>query len=442
MPLILVLFILICISTHCIHAAHPSYGDGHQIHYVGATPDSVTMTRALLDNSPQEFRASGLPRFALVGPSGKFGIGVGGYVKLTGGYDFGDAIEDFDRFKTSEIPVSPEAVRHGGLKFGFRTSRLYVNAVSTPDNGRNVGAFVSVNLLGDGWMPNLDYAYVRLGGIQLGYDYSMFSDIGAMPPTIDYEGPNACAFVHCADIRYSRRFGRRKQFRIGAAIEFTTPKYTISPSTADIFQRAPSVPVYFQYNWRSSSWVRLAAMMRAIQYRDLVGADGRTDRYKFGWGLSLSGTARLGSLPLRVYWLMSGGKAIGTAYQDLAGTPVDLMPSPDVEGELDAVGTIGAYAGVQWNITKRLFLCATFSRLHLLAKAYPNWDAPVSRDDEDEHIPYADQYRFGQYLTGSIGYEVNSWLRVGAECNYGLRTNMNGAFGRTIRAQAMVKIYF
>lgn len=439
MPLILVLFILICVSTHCIHAAHPSYGDSHRIHYVGATPDSVEMTRALLDNSPQEFRSSGLPRFALVGPSGKFGIGVGGYVKLTGGYDFGDAIEDFDRFKTSEIPVIPEAVRHGGLKFGFRTSRLYANVVCTPDNGRNVGAFVSVNLLGGGWMPSLHYAYVRMGGIQLGYDYSIFSDIGAMPPTIDYEGPNACAFVHCADIRYIRRFGKDNRYRIGASLEFTTPKYTISPSTSDIFQRAPSVPIFFQYNWQEHSWIRAAAMLRAIQYKDLVNS---SDRYKFGWGLSLSGTTRLGRLPLRAYWLLSGGKAIGTAYQDLVEMPVDLMPSPDIEGQLDAVGTVGAYAGIQWNITRRLFLCATFSRLHLIAKAYPEWEGTISRDDDDDHIPYTDQYRFGQYLAGSIGYEVNSWLRVGAECDYGLRANMNGAIGRTIRAQAMVKVYF
>lgn len=428
MSTILILFILICISTHCIHAAHPSYGDGHRIHYVGATPDSVTMTQALLDNSPQEFRSSGLPRFALVGPSGKFGIGVGGYIKATGGYDFGDAIGDFDRFKTSEIPVGAEAVRKGGFKYGFRTSRLYANAVCTPDNGRAIGAFVSVNLLGGGWMPNLQYAYVRFGGIQLGYDYSLFSDTGALPPTIDYEGPNACAFVPCADVRYTRRFGKRGQFKTGASLEFTTPEYTVSPSTASIYQRAPSVPVFFQANWRTHSWIRIAAMLRAIQYRDLVNS---RDRYKFGWGLSLSGTSRIGRSPVRLYWLLSGGKAIGTAYQDLAGTPVDLMPSHYTEGELDAVGTVGAYLGVQWHMARRLFMTATISRLQLLAGAYDLGETP-----------YGDQYRYGEYAAWNICYEATSWLRLGIEADWGRRVNMDGTAGKTLRLQAMLKLYF
>lgn len=435
LPLIVVT-LLILLATEQLQAAHPSYGSDHKVHYVGAMPDSVSMTQALLDNSPQEFRSSGLPRFVLVGPSGNFGIGVGGYAKLTGSYDVGNVISNPNCFNTSEIPIPYESTEPGKFQFGYETSRLYVNCVCTPDNGRNVGAFVSVNFLGDGWMPNLHYAYVRLGGIQLGYDYSLFSDMGAMPPTIDYLGPNASTAVHCASIRYVSRFGKNKRCKMGAALEFTMPKFTVSSTTADPYQRAPSLPLFFQYNWRPGSWIRSAAMLRLIQYQDLVES---RDIYKFGWGVAVSGTAKLGNSPLRLYWQAAGGKGISTAFQDLADSPVDMFPAPEQEGRLNEVGCVGTYFGAQWYITRKLFLSATYSHLRLFSDSYPSTEPAAEGVIQ---TPFADQYRYADYVATNFCYEATSWLRVGVGYDYGLRCNMNGSNGHVSRFQAMLKVYF
>ena len=424
---------LALIAAATAQAAHPVHKDHTTVHYVGAAPDSAAMTEAIIANAPEQFSSPGLPRFVAVGSSGKFAIGVGGFAKGTVSFDFGDVIDNPTAFITSQIPTPRQPGNGGKFQFGIGTSTLYVNAVATPDNGHNVGAFVAVNFLGKSLAPALQYAYVNLGGIQLGYNYSLFADMGAAPPTIDFEGPNAYPVVPTIGVRYTRSFGPNGQFRAGAAIEKPEAGYTLSAYTARVFQRIPDLPLFFRWSWQHDAWVRLSAIVRGIQYRDLVSECNRTVA---GWGFALTGTSPLGSLPLTLYWDACAGQGISTIYQDLAGTSTDLMPWAGRDGRLRPVTSWGGYAALQWNINSRLFASAYYSQMRLYARRYASTPvAPGTYDDNAQPTPWGEQYRYAQQCAANIFYRMTSYLQCGMEYDYGRRVNMDGSQGHDSRVQ-------
>lgn len=429
-------FLLLTVLTRRAWAAHPMHGDDHKIHYVGATPDSVEMTHALLDNAPETYSSLGLPRFALIGSSGKFGIGVGGEVKLTGSYDFGRPLDDPDRFRTSHIPTGEYIGNSTLFQFGYGGTRVYANAIGFTNKDRVIGAFISVNFLGTtSYIPKIQYAYLRMGGFQIGYDYSLFCDVAAAPPTVDYESANALPSKIVPSIRYVGRFGKGKKCRMGLALENTTAAYTVSASTGDIYQRVPDVPIFFQYNWGRHGWFRIAAVGRTIQYRDLTA---EKNVYQPCWGFSFSGAAPI-ARKVNIYWQAAAGKGISTMFQDLAGMPVDLMPSPSREGRLMPVLSTGSYIAAQWNISRRLFLSGTFSYLRLFASEYPT---TFPEEESVTQTPWSDQYRYAQYAAANLCWNVTSWLRLGAEYVFGRRVDMSGASGANSRLQLMLKLHF
>lgn len=431
---------LLLLLASAAQGAHPVHTDHNTVHYVGATPDSTILTDALIANAPEQFSSPGLPRFVLVGSTGKFGIGIGGFAKGTVSFDFGDVIDNPTSFITSEIPTPGTPGNGGKFQFGIGTSTLYLNAVATPDNGHNVGAFVAVNFLGANLAPKLQYAYVNLGGIQVGYNYTLFADMGAAPPTIDFEGPNAYAVIPTVGVRYTRFFGRQKQFSAGIGIEKPEADYTLSRTKGSVFQRIPDFPMFFRWSWERDAWIRLAAIVRGIQYRDLTAEHNRTVA---GWGFSLSGSSPLGSLPLTLYWDACAGRGISSIYQDLMGTPTDLMPWQGHDGRLRSVASWGGYAGLQWNINRRLFASAYYSHLRLYADRYTAAAPPAdSPDVSAAWTPWGEQYRYAQQCAANVFYRLTSYLQCGVEYDYGRRVNMNGTQGHDSRVQMMLKLSF
>ena len=58
---------------------------------------------------------------------------------------------------------------------------------------------------------------------------------------------------------------------------------TAADGTRTVTQRIPDIPAYVQYSWdNGSGWLRFSALMRNIQYRDLVNDKNRNVT---GWGI-------------------------------------------------------------------------------------------------------------------------------------------------------------
>lgn len=406
----------------CMNAqtSHPAHSDRSVEVLFNNMADSLKVFKAMNVNSPAAFDVSDAPRFAFVGKDNKFYVGIGATIKGTAGYDFGDPIANPNYFTTSAINMHPAPGNGGKFSLSAQQSSVFLNIVALPDNPNKIGLYASANLLGEGYGFKLKYAYLRYRGFEVGYDYTLFADMAAGVPTIDYEGPNSFTSIPTTVFNYRHEFG--KKWSVGIGIETPIASYTPGSKAQTVSQRVPDIPAYVQYAWKEGSWLRFSAIMRNIAYRDLLTASNRN---KPCWGIKLSGSAEI--VPnLRAYYQGVFGYGVTSYLQDLYGDGLDLTPSTTTPGQLDAVKAWGAYGGLQYNFSPQVYCSATYSHLRNYAKKF----------DGD----WGGMYRYGQYFVANVFYNINSWLTWGVEYLYGRRVNMDGAQEHDNRVQTMLQI--
>ena len=94
-------------------------------------------------------------------------------------------------------------------------------------------------------------------GFTLGYDYGSFMDLAAIPPTIDFAGPNGMAIYHATQFRYERSFG--KGWKAGVGVEMPVVDGLTNDNLSIGSQRMPNFPAYLQYGWNSKSHLPLSS---------------------------------------------------------------------------------------------------------------------------------------------------------------------------------------
>ncbi len=170
----------------------------------------------------------------------------------------------------------------------------------------------------------------------------------------------------------------------------------------------PNFPAYIQYAWNKSSHIRVAGIVRNMTYENLVAQRAES---KAGWGVFAASTFNVTS-KLNFYGQATYGRGISQFLNDISNLDVDLVPDPEAKGKMQVLAMMGWYAGLQYNITPKVFVSSTYSQTRL----YSENDYPVTPSD---------QYRYGQYLVANIFWNVNANLQVGAEYLRGWRTDFN-----------------
>ena len=365
--------------------SHPSHKDERPQHLM-FEGDADSVGRTLKENAPAHYNIPGLPRFAIFGKEGKFYLGIGGAVKATASYDFGNPVSNPNEFATSAIPMDIAPGNGARFRASAQQSSIFVNFVALPGSDNQIGAFVSMNFIGDNYTPSLQQAYLTYRGIKAGYSYGLFCDLAAGVPTIDYEGPNS---------------------------------FTSIPNA------------YIQYSWaKGSGWLRLAAMVRNLYYRDLsVGSN--VD--KVGWGINLSGSSPVAG-GLTAFWQAVYGKGITSYFQDLNGAGMDLLPDPHNSGVLNTVKSWGSYLGLQYTFSPKVFCSATYSHVRTYVPRYGDQASSASGWDA--------QYKYAQYAVANIFWNITPILQTGLEYIYGRRVDYSGAQAHDNRIQTMLQLSF
>ena len=362
-----------------------------------------------------------------MGKENRFYLGLGGFIKGVGVFDFGNPIDNANDFTTADIPFDTPRGSGGKLQGSLGQSKIFINFVALPGSDNKVGAYISGDFTGSGNAFNLDHAYITYRGFTVGYTASLFEDGAAAPPTIDDEGPCGLVGTNNYLIDYTRSFGKR--FKAGVGIELTSTSITTSASTGTVSQRIPDVPAYVQYSWADGNgWLRLSGLMRNVQYRDLVAGKNRN---KVCWGAKLSGSSPIGATPLQVYYQAAYGRGIGGYIQDLGGLGLVLSPDDGNPGHLDAVKAWGAYAGLQYTFSPKVFASATYSQSRAYAKSYAGGSTP-----------WNEQYKYAQYVVANVFYNILPGLQCGVEYLYGRRVDMDGASRHDNRFNTVLQFNF
>lgn len=408
-----------------LHPSRPKTGEVTTV--FGTNAPSVEIYNIFINNAPKAFNVAGAPRFAIEGKNKQFYLGVGGYVKTTGSFDWGNPITSATNFTTSSIPMHPIKGNGGLLQFSAATSNLFANFVAMPGSKHQVGVYISANFLGEGYGLDLQFAYMKYRGITAGYNYTLFCDVAAAPATIDYENAPGLTIVPNAVIDYEYVINPTWSVAIGAELPITS----ITPDnyTYAVNQRIPDIPAYVQYNWdKGNSWLRLSAIMRNMQYRDVVA---NKNQNATGWGVKASGSAAI-TKKLTTFYQAAYGKGISSYFQDTYGLNLDLVPDQSQNGKLSTSKAWGGYFTLQYTFSPKVFASTTFSQIRNYTPEYNTKNA----------TPWGTQYKYAQYVVSNVFWNITPYLQTGVEYLWGRRVNMDELSRHNNRLQAMLQLSF
>jgi hypothetical protein len=351
------------------------------------------------------------------------GISIGGYVKVDFIKDF-DFVGDEDAFVTADIPVrgTPDAEKSGRTTAHARQTRLNLDITGPTPVGPSK-AFVEGDFFGSGTTLRLRHAYFSVDRLLAGQTWTTFSDVSALPTTVDFEAPPSEITTRQALIRWTQPL--RDDLEVAVALE--EPDSDVTPPDPEGSSRtaAPDGTAWVRYE-RPWGHVQLAGLLRQI------GTENRTGRNDdvLGWGVSLSARARLVRrvglrrlLPERLWkdnslmFQVAGGEGIGRYLQDLGGTGSDAGPS--ATGDLQALPAIGTYAGYEHWWTQNLWSVATYGYVWV--------DNSTGQPDSAYHST--------QYASANLIWNIYPRVYLGMEFLYGLRENKDGRHGHARRFQ-------
>lgn len=400
------------------------------------TADSLHIYNTLKENAPQNPSIKDVSRFTLVGKDGNFYLGMGANVKMVGDFDWGSPLSNPNIFAPKDIPMSPEEGNKGQTLFSVGQSNIYWNFVALPGSKNQVGLFFDVIFLGKSSTPviQIHHLYMKYRGFTAGYVVSTFTDLKAEPYSIDFGGPNAMTLVRHPNIYYTAKFGKDKAWTAQLGLDMPDmASFQNYYQTKKVNQRMPDIPLFLQRSWaQDKGWLRFSAIFRDLQYRSMNKNEG-----VFGWGIKLSGkTPIVGGLS--ACWEAVYGKGISSYIQDMSGEDEDLLPVySEKMDKQEAVKVWGAYGSLQYNFGKCAFWNFTYSQVRAYGK---NWKVPAGSEPNANYNHIGDLYKYGQYITSNLIFNVSSFAQIGVEYLWGRRMNYSGEQAHDNRLMLMLNV--
>ena len=366
---------------------------------------------------PLAYNDPAAPRFIFFDDNKNFIFGVGGYVQLSGVYDF-NGVEDYNFFTTSTIAMKGH---QPGASYGMTVgqSRLFFKLVGNTDVGRLV-SYIEMEFQGPQNTPKLQQAFVQFKGFTLGQAWSTFGDMTAVPTCIDEEGPSSGIEIRQPMLRYTYHINDRWQSSL--ALEYAKASYTTGKNAESIRQKVPDIPLNIRYTKKKGSHVQVGAILRNIGYKNVVKDK---DKIRTGWGVMGSGILNITSSSSFLFQA-EYGKGIANYIQDISGIGYDLIPTANDNGNLKAPGMWGLFGAFQHNWNPKLYSTITYSYARLEARGNLEGDT----------------YKYAQYAGANLLWNFTEFGTTGIEYVFGRRNNFNHDYGNASRINAMIQYRF
>ena len=395
------------------------------------TVDSITVYNIMLENAPQNPNIKDVPRFTLVGKDSKFYLGMGANVKMVGDFDWGSPISNPNIFAPKDIPMTVDDSNKSQTLFSVGQSNIYWNFVALPGSKNQVGLFFDVIFLGTTSKPVIEihHLYMKYRGFTAGYIVSTFTDLKAEPKSIDFGGPASVTLVRHPNIYYTAHFGKHKEWSAQLGIDMPDmASFSTTNVIKKINQRMPDIPFFIQRSWAGGNgWLRASAILRNLQYEGSSTTGGLLNKERMsslGWGVKLSGkTPICGGLSANYQAVY--GKGIASYIQDFSGENLDMVPVAG-EHKLKPVKVWGAYGSLQYEFGKCGLINFTYSQVRSYAP--------------DFNKDWSELYKYGQYLTSNLIFNVSSFAQVGVEYLWGRRMDYSGMQAHDNRIMLMLNV--
>ncbi len=285
---------------------------------------------------------------------------------------------------------------------------------------------------------DLYLAYGVVGGLRAGKAWSTFSNVPAIPDTLDFEGPNAIPEMQSLMLRYSIYFS--DNLRVAFAAEAPDAQITMptgtDTSTASALNQYPDAIM----RWTATpgqSTIQLSGMYRRVGARGTRIAPGTTESVGFNsavntWAGQFTGnlafnksfhgdggwfgrTFGLDSLQYGVVY----GTGVGAYVQDTFDVNLDAAPSTENAGTFRALRMVTGWGGLQHYWTPDLRSTGSFGYVNV-------FDPPKQQDNT---------YKSALYVSGNLILTLLSALDVGVEYMYGNLRTVAAGTGHNSRLQ-------
>jgi len=380
------------------------------------TITEVTIKRIYISKHPQDPK---YPQFVIYSKSNNFQLGFGGYVKLTGAFDFNGIVDSYD-FITYDIPVENSNLNEKRLYFDAHQSRVYAEILGNI-KGSPIRFYLETDFYSDHYYPRLRHAYGQYKGFLIGQTWTTMMDLDATPNTIDFEGPNSSVAFRAPMIRYTLNISNA--FKMMTSLELPEVSMTYGHGLSSSYQYVPDVILVFRFQ-AERGHLQAGGVLRTMAYADSITNDQKT---VFGGGAAISGLFKLTKKDNLMFQGVFG-RGMAKYVQDIYGVGLDAVPDDDKYNrrDMESVRVGGFYFGYQhyWCAKLNSTLVYGFTKVHA-DQTYPQQD-----------------YHLGQYASINLFWNVLPSMTVAIEYLWGQRENYGGERGNANRFNGMVQFSF
>ncbi|MCC8170225.1 MAG: hypothetical protein LIP00_00245 [Parabacteroides sp.] len=388
--------------------------------FINSDSASANVLQMLYESRNRMVQDPQSPRFVMIDRSGKYVLGLGGFVAANISSDF-NGLSDKD-FVIYDIPVPTAEFKDNKFNFALDQSRIFLKLVGDTEMGRLI-AYIETDFRGgSGGLLHLRQAYVSFKHFLVGQTWSTFMDLDGTPYTLDFEGPNSMLSIRQPMIRYS--WPITGKWMLEGAAEVPTISYSTRTNMTALSypQSVPDVIVRASYS-AGFGHVQLAGVLRTLVVPDTLV---NKSNHSVGYGFAFSGTVNLPA-GFKFQYQATYGKGISHYFNGLKNRGLDLLYNPETRST-SLVPAWGGYVN----------LARTWGRGGIFTSNLLYGLADVNI--HDNQLPH--QYKKGYYFAVNTVWTFLKYGTIGIEYLHGERKNINGEKGDANRINALLRYNF